>query len=253
MALKGSEKFVAEALKKYFGVSSYSEVQDDPPDIIMNISGQNVSIEITDLDENSLQGRRTNDSGYNAFINNLNKDMGSLVPKEVRIFIRFCHFNNKVSKIDRKFRKYLKGLLDTNRIKIGSEYEDCIGDICFKIKALKFSNNNKKIIGSTTPFGMLRKKSRDINTINQNLSEFDLNVKTTSIVLDRISEKNKKCKHTKKPIWLALYDNYYNKFSDFERSEHKEHYKSVAGDIDDYGVFEKVFVVFQNEDVLEIT
>jgi len=253
MALKGNETIVAEVLKIHLGASSYDEVEKDPPDIIMNISGQNISIEITDLDENSLQGRRTIDTGYISFINNLNKDLGILVSKELRICINFYHFNNKVSQIDKKFRKYLKELLSNNKIKIGSEFEDCIGEICFKVKILKANSGCKKIIGSTTPFGMLHKKSRDIDKVNKLLAEFNLNEKTTSILLDRILEKNKKCKNVKKPIWLALYDNYYNKFSDFECNEHKEHYKSIAADIDDYGIFEKVFIVFQNEDVIEIT
>jgi hypothetical protein len=253
VALKRNEKIVAEVLKKHFGVSSYDEVDNDPPDIIMNIANQNVSIEITDLDENSLQGRRTNDSGYIAFINNLNKDMGNLIPKGKRLFISFYHFNNKVSQIDKKFRKYLKELLASNEIKIGSDFEDCIGDICFKIKILKSMDGCKTIIGSTSPFGILHKKSRDINEVSQYLEEFNLNVKTKDILLDRISEKNYKCKDIKKQIWLALYDNYYNKFSDFECDEHKKHYKIIAADIDDYGIFEKVFVVFQNEDVIEIT
>lgn len=50
-----------------------------------------ISIEITNLDENSLQGRRTNDSGYIAFINNLNKDMGKLIPNGLRMLISFYH------------------------------------------------------------------------------------------------------------------------------------------------------------------
>ena len=253
MGLKGNETIVAEALKKHFDVSSYDEVDNDPPDIVMTIANQNVSIEITDLDENSLQGRRTNDSGYIAFINNLNEDMGNLIPEGMRIFISFYHFNNKVSQIDKKFRKYLKKLLSANRIKIDSNFEDCIGNICFKIKTLKSKDGCKTIIGSTSPFGMLHKKSRDINEVSQLLEEFNLNVKTKNILLDRILEKNNKCKDIKKPIWLALYDNYYNKFSDFQCDEHKEHYKIIAADIDDYGIFEKVFVVFQNEDVIEIT
>lgn len=253
MALKGNEAIVAEALKIHLGVSSYDEVANDPPDIIVNISGQDVSIEITDLDENSLQGRRTIDAGYITFINNLNKKFGTLVPKELRLFISFYHFNNKVSQIDKKFRRYLKELLSSNKITICSQLEDCIGEICFKIKALKSNEGCKTIIGSTTPVGMLHKKSRDINKVSNLLAEFNLNEKSMNILLDRISEKNRKCKDVQKPIWLALYDNYYNKFSDFECGEHKEHYKNLAYDIDDYGIFEKVFVVFQNKDVLEIT
>ncbi len=68
MALKGSEQFVAEVLIKHFGLSAYHEVKSDPPDIIINMTGQNISVEISDLDENSLQGRRTTDYGFIAFI-----------------------------------------------------------------------------------------------------------------------------------------------------------------------------------------
>lgn len=252
MALKGNEKIVAKVLKKHFGVSSCIEVVKDPPDIIMSIDGQSISIEITDLDENSLQGRRTNDSGYIRFINKLNKDMGSLIPSGIRIIINFYHFNNKVSIIDRNFRKYLMEFLSSNKIKIGSIYEDSIDKIFFKISVLK-SNGKKAIAGSTSPFGIFHKKSKDINYVANQLGHFNLELNSFNILSERIHTKSEKCKNLNSPVWLALYDNYYNKFCDFSSDEHIEHYKNVKDEITDFGIFKKVFIIFQNEDVLEIT
>ncbi|MDP0563009.1 MAG: hypothetical protein QS721_12070 [Candidatus Endonucleobacter sp. (ex Gigantidas childressi)] len=41
MGLKGNETIVAEALKKHFAVSSYDEVDNNSPGIVMNIANQN--------------------------------------------------------------------------------------------------------------------------------------------------------------------------------------------------------------------
>jgi len=65
------------------------------------------------------------------------------------------------------------------------------------------------------------------------------------------SKKNKKCKHVKKPIWLALYDNYFNKFSSFKDDEHLELYKNITNNLHDHGIFEKILIVFENGDVFE--
>lgn len=252
MVLKGKEEFVGETLQKFYiskyGKASYKE-GGDPPDIYLNLDGKDIPVEISELDENSLQGRKTVDRGYLTYIDNLDKILKLSIPKEIRIFISFYHYNNKVSKINKKFKKYLEKLI--NNIQIGEEFEDCIDEVCFKIKILKSKGDCRKIIGSTTPFGLQHKKSRDVNIVNQYLSEFSLDEKTKNILLDRISDKNKKCEYIKKPIWLALYDNYYNKFTSFEDDEHIKHYHNIMDEIDDYGIFEKVIIVFQNGDVLE--
>lgn len=255
MSLKGKEIFVAEKLKDYFSNGfkniSYRE-GDDPPDIYLQFDMKEIPVEITELDENSVNNRKTVDFGYLKFIDNLDEEIGSLVPNDKRIFISFYHFNNKVSKINKKFKKYIKNLL-SNRVEINDEFEDCLGDVCFKVKILKSNNGCRKILGTTTPFGMIHEKSRDINAVSEYLSEFHLNEKNRNILHERILDKNNKCKHIEKPIWLALYDNFFNKFCDFSDDEHIKHYKNLASDVDDYGIFEKVFVVFQNGNVLEIT
>ena len=101
------------------------------------------------------------------------------------------------------------------------------------------------------PFGGKVKKSRDINTVLDTISDCHLSGQTFNIVNDRIYDKNIKCKDTEKPIWLALFDNYYNKFTSFDNQEHIEHYKNTFESVEDFGIFDKILVIFENGDVLE--
>lgn len=147
--IKKNERFVAETLKKYFvtkyGNVDYKEVKKDPPDIFLNVDGSCIPVEITDLDENSLNGRKTVDRGYLTFIKNLRENFGALIPDDRVVFIHFYHFNNKVSTIDKKFRKYLKFLIENNKLLINTRFENHIGEVYFKIIVQETLGGNQKI------------------------------------------------------------------------------------------------------------
>ena len=92
--LKGSENFVAESLETYFkelNKNVYFEEGEDPPDVYFYIDDTKVSIEITDLDENSLNQRRTIDSGYLSFFNKIDEELGNLIDEGVQCRIIFYH------------------------------------------------------------------------------------------------------------------------------------------------------------------
>lgn len=62
--LKGTEQFVSESLQAYFSKSFdkvFVEEGNDPPDIYLTINARRIAIEITDIDQNVLKGRRTID------------------------------------------------------------------------------------------------------------------------------------------------------------------------------------------------
>lgn len=253
--LKGTEQFVAESLQSYFSKSSEKvdvEEGDDPPDIYLRLNDRRIAIEITDIDQNVLKDRRTIDNGYLKFIDNLDKEFGSLIDKDKKLILFFHHNYVKVSAISRKFKTYLKSLIAKNGLKIGTDIEDYIDDISFKISVVSMSTNGKrKIAGSPMPFGGKVKKSRNIHTMFETISDCHLLGQTYNIVQDRIVDKSIKCKDIEKPVWLALCDNYYNNFTDFNTQEHVEHYKDVFKNIKDIEVFEKILVIFENRDVLE--
>lgn len=255
MSLKGTEKFVAESLQSYFK-KLFDDVSinegDDPPDIYLNIDNKKISVEITDIDQNVLKNRKTIDYGYLNFIDNIDKEFRHLIDNDKKLLIFFHHNYAKVSTINKKFKKYLKSLIEINKLVLNRNIEDNINDVSFKISILEMPKNGKrKIVGSAMPFGGKIKKSRDINTVLDTISDCHLSGQTFNIVNDRIYDKNIKCKDIEKPIWLALFDNYYNKFTYFDNQEHIEHYKNTFKSVDDFGIFEKILVIFENGDVLE--
>jgi hypothetical protein len=101
------------------------------------------------------------------------------------------------------------------------------------------------------PDGGKVKKSRNVNTVLEKISDSNLTGQTLAIIQERISNKNATCEGVEKPVWLAFYDNYYNKFTSFDNTEHLEHYKDVFKSINNLGCFEKILVVFENGDVLD--
>ena len=254
--LKGTEKFVAESLQSYFSKKTSNvsfEEGGDPPDIYLNIDGKKISVEITDIDQNVLKNRKTIDYGYLKFIINLDKELGKLVDDDKKLQLFFYHNYTKVSAISKRFKKYLKSIIEKNEYKIDSHIEDNINGINFKISTLKMpKNGNKKIVGGAMPYGGKVHKSRDINTVLETISDSNLSGQTLAIIQDRILDKNVKCKSVERPVWLALYDNYYNKFTDFDSIEHLEHYRDIFKNIKNFGVFNNILVVFENGDVFEL-
>ena len=255
--LKGTEKFVAENLKLHFSklfTNVSFEEGDDPPDIYLNVDRQKIAVEITDIDQNVLKNRKTIDYGYLNFIDNIDKEFGHLVDKDKKIFIFFYHDYVKVSTISKKFKKYFSNLLKSNALVIGNDIEDAINEVNFKISILPMpEKGTRKIVGSAMPFGGKVKKSRNITDTLEIISDCHLDGQTFNIINNRILDKTEKCKHIKETKWLALFDNYYNKFTYFNNNKHLEHYQNVFQDIKDFGIFDKILVVFENKDVLEFT
>lgn len=253
LKLKGTEKFVAESLQVYFAKlysNVYFEKGNDPPDIYLKINGRKIAVEITDIDQNVLKNRRTIDYGYLSFIDNLDEEFCSLIDNDKMLLLFFYHNYIKVSTISKKFKKYLKSLIKT--IEIGNKIEDNINAVGFEISILPMQKNDtKKIVGSAMPFGGKFKEYKDTNSVCEMISDCNLSVQAFNIVTNRIFNKNIKCKNIEKPIWLALFDNHYKKFTYFDNDDHIEHYKNVIKEIKDFGIFEKVLIIFQNRDVLE--
>lgn len=241
LTLKGSEPFVTKSLQNYFtnvNKDVYFEEGEDPPDIYFYINGTKISIEITNLDENSLTDRKTIDSGYLSFFNRLNSEFDSLINEGVQFHISFEHNFSKVKNIHREFVNYLKHIIKKNEFMIGMKIKDSIADVKFSISISETSKDEKKIVGAVIS---------SAERIGVSLNEMAL-----CIVKNRINDKKEKCKNVKKPIWLALFDNYYDKYTNFETQDHIEFYEDVLKDVVDFGIFDKILIVFRNKDILDI-
>lgn len=250
--LKGSEKFVADSLKLYFkNKGSKVSYQDggDPPDVYFDIDSQKTSVEITNIDENRLNDRRTLNMGYLKFIKNLNKDFASKLNSKKSILIFFFHHYKKVSNISKDFKKIFKQVINSDLV--STTIEDNIKGVNFKIIIFDTPLDKKQsITGAVTTYGG-KKQSRNIKDVLNRINDCNLDIKTSNIIFDAISDKDEKCKHIKKPVYLALYDDFSNKFFDFNDNEHVKHYKNAMQRISDFKVFEKIFIVFDTKEVLE--
>jgi len=51
--------------------------------------------------------------------------------------------------------------------------------------------------------------------------------------------------------FLDNFSLYYNKFTFFDDNSHLNLYNEVMKEIRDFGIFEKIMIVFENKDVLE--
>jgi len=254
MALKGKELFVAESLKKYY-IKEYTMVSyregEDPPDIYLSFDDNEVAIEITELDTNVLNNRKTLDMGYIQFIDSLNTSHKKHLPDSVGLLINFYHNNTKISKIKKDFLKVLSTFINEHAMNIGHKVESSIRKVNFTIEVLKTNNGKSGFAGSVGQYGGKIKKSRDIEEVSRQIAESNLSLMSSATILNRIMDKNKKCEHLDKPVCLALYDNYYSKFTTFNDNSHIDFYNETMKDITDFGIFEKIFIIFENGDVLE--
>ncbi|MDH4943527.1 hypothetical protein [Sulfurimonas sp. C5] len=255
MALKGSEKFVAKTLEEHFKKSSHSvcvEEGNDPPDIYLTIDDKKIAVEITDIDQNVLKNAKSINYGYLNLIENLEKELGDSIDDDKKLFIVFYNNHVKVSKINKKFRKYLQDFIEKNELSINDFIEDSIDNVNFKISVLDMPKKGKnKIAGTSTTHAGRSQKSRDISEVNNAIYENDLSMQTLDILENRIDDKNRKCENIVELKWLALYDNYYDKFTNFENDEHLVHYQNIFESITDFKCFEKILVIFKNGDILE--
>lgn len=254
MALKGTEEFVANSLQKYFqntlGVKGIDYREgEDPPDIYLTIIDKEIPVEITNIDENTINKRTNIDNGFIKFIDNLDTQFKLNIPKGIMIDITFYHNSKTVNKIDKPFKKVIKSFINDNYICIENTIENCINGIGYKIETIETQKDSGGIIcGSVMSLGGITFKGRNILEV---INSTDLSLNTFNIVRERIINKSKKCSHIKTPMYLALYDSYYDIYASFEDDRYIEHYKKSLSDTQ-IDFFEKVFIIFSNGDVIEL-
>ena len=252
MALKGSEEYVADCLVDYFAkkhaTPTYIE-GEDPPDVYLSLGGNTFSVEITDVNYNSLYNSTGTTKGYFTLLYELNSGLGETVPDGLMVYIKICHADVKSQKVKKAIRQYLKEKI--KNVCADQVYEKHFGRVYLKVSARK-SQSAKKIQGTVSNYGVLDRENRDVSAVEKNLRSFNVGMINSELLIKAITAKKKKCNSVKKPVWLALNDKYYSNFTDFEeKNEHFNHYDALLKNIDDFGVFEKILIVFANRDVYE--
>lgn len=252
--LKGSEKVVSEALKEYFLTKGYSEVSydegDDPPDIYLTLCSEKIAIEITDIDENRLNEKRTIIMGYKQFIKKLNLTFIPNIPKNTTIIIDFFHNYKKVNVIDKLFIKYLKGIFAQKTIP--STIENSINGVDFKINFLNNIAKIKQIIVGTITVNKKPNRSRNFDEVINHIYDISIETKFLNIIKDCILDKTEKCSKIENTKYLALWDNYFHKFLNYNNKDDIDYFNTLKDKIDNFGIFDKIFIIYDNSKVLEL-
>ena len=244
--MKKDELIVAEALKLHFENAGYAQVSydeplQDPPDLILNLGADTISVEITKADENSLNQRTSIGLGYRNFIkSNLGKFLGAL-PSGITFLVVVYHGSQPVRKIKKSFQRFLLNTVSATEY-AEEEYlfvHDNIG-----IKLVKIAQDK-----SPRTFPMILQNRPYRMTSNALIAPLDIQL--ARIVSNAISEKTDKCQHIPSPKWLVLHDFFSDKFC--TTIEEKRKMYQEAFDINpNSGDFSRILVVFEEGVVMTL-
>jgi len=252
--LKDEEVFVAKALIKYFEKSNNKVISytdgGDPPDILFEFENEEIGIEVRQLEQNDVNKSNTLDNKYENIVKNLNMEDFEIDSKlSIWLWIKRTSKEINIIKLSKKLMKKLNNFFENNQIKDGSKFEISIDNIDFIFTVFDKPTNytdNKNFFN----LGIISKSdSRDYGDVVNHLAKnVNMDFIKYSMINNAILDKQNKCKN-KNCRWLALFDRYFSKFTNFSDNEHYEFYKDV---IQDKKGFEKIFIVFENNDVMEL-
>ncbi len=241
------EIFVAQSLVDFFK-NSHSNVSykvgENPPDIYLQFQSKEIPVEISTLDENTLNNRTTLAMGYFALVKEINKQVSGIRSEGLRIIVSIYHGKTKAGRIKKQLIKFIYEIINSKET-ITNRYETKIKDVVCKATKYKNDSGRIKVGAILSPLDKSGKKKIDP-------FEFHIVGRLASIIAERVKTKEVKCRNINSPKWLALYDNYINKFTDMNSFEHTDTYKEAMVLLKGSVEFEKIFIVFENGQVLEI-
>ncbi|AOW75542.1 hypothetical protein A3Q34_00780 [Colwellia sp. PAMC 20917] len=242
-----SDALVTHYLNKGYKTVTYSEPSQDPPDIILQIDQNSYPIEITKIDENSLNRRTNFAHSYGTFIKQIIAQKQSEVPKNVSYYISVRHSGTKVGKIRKKFILFFDKKILAQGFS-NDEYIFLEGSVKITFKKLNTSKGGQHfpMSFSTVPV----RQSNDIKDFLNSMIE-PLDVGFQSIVRNSICVKSKKCSAVKPTIWLALYDFYANKFNS-DDNEQILMYQNAIANITEKDNFDRILVVLESGAVVNL-
>jgi len=235
---------LVEFLKKRQKIVSYSE-GEDPPDIYVECGQHKTPVEISIIDENSLNNRNTVAMGYSAQVRQLNDEFSNTQTDGIKIIISIYHGGVKAGRIKKELKKFINKIISDRDSEVLG-YKTKIKNVLCRATKQITTNKKVKITALISPINKSGNKIIDPH-------EFHLESRVASLITDRINVKSSKCKHIESPKWLALYDNYYNKFCDLNDKEHEEVYRNAMNSIANTDEFERIYIIFENRDVIEFS
>jgi hypothetical protein len=197
--MRPDEEFAARSLVKYLGGPSAVSIEpgENPPDFYLRLGSDRVGVEVTRLSQfacdpnGTRHDRNTQDAFGLRLLNELDTNLGRLVPSNVSLFVavRLPVGNGA------RFRRSLTNWL------------------CEIISAPQFGAHERYIEGSkiTVSVTARREIAKPISGLvtPNNLFSRDIVLNARLILEDRITAKNARCSGLPKPVWLALLNDYW--------------------------------------------
>ena len=227
-SLRKDEKFVIEALcDEYDGTWRIGE---DPPDAYMMLNNNEIAVEISILTQHVVNesgksiSRLTQDSGVLRLCDDLNVDIGHIIPPGMCLIITVSAPLKKI----RKFKDVLKAkILEIIDKGVSTKH----------ILNIYENKVNISFISGTRPSG-----EKVIGVVANRNSSPDILANVQYILNDRINEKVIKCSKVEyRPLWLALFNDYWLAEPDT--------YKHAINSSNIEHPFEKICLVFGNKKV----
>lgn len=233
--MRFDEEFVSRALVTFFGGQSLVSAEDgeDPPDLYLTINESRVGVEVTRLSQftfeldGTLGNRATQDSFGMRLLEDLNAQVGFLLPSNISLLVGVRMPVLNASKFKKKLAMWVSQI--SAMPVLGERYEMMIEDSKATISVVPEHSTGKKIVGVVA---------------NSN-SSADILVNARLVLEDRIRTKDFLCAQLTKPIWLALLNDYCLADADT--------YTLAARQIKMAHCFERIFLVLGNATVTEIT
>ena len=194
--LNDDEQFVIESLSSSFGGSW--RPGEDPPDAYLMQDNVEVAIEISTLTQHVVgrsdnpEPRLSQDTGVLRICDELNEELGDLVAADRCLILTLHAPVDKQRKFKNKLKSKLVEILNTETLE---EFPIEISGNNINVHVVKGQRTSgKKVVGIVA---------------NKNSSQH-IYSNAKYILFQRIHEKTKKCaKVTHRPLWLALFNDYW--------------------------------------------
>lgn len=237
LTLSNKEVFDAEIIKQHFSAARYTEADNDPPDIYLELGHERVGVELTELNANLYKDRVSIDKSYEGFIKNIDIK----IPDFTHYLVVFYHANKK---LNGSLRKKIKGFLNSSIT--AAERGECIDGIFVRIKSMSCEERQGKISYVSLS---LNSCDRDMASVAGSLSDANIRHVFGSMLEKAVETKKEKCKNINQPVWLAMHDSYFSYIFSESREESVGLYNKAMENID-FGVFEKIIVIFKDKGVV---
>lgn len=232
---RDDEQFVGSALVDYFGGPACAKISEgeDPPDLYLELEQMRVGVEVTRLSQFTLESdgelgdRATQDMFGLRLVEALNEEIGPSLASDKSLLISLSLPVSNVRAFRKALSRFVRKIADAPAD--GSSEERIIEGSKVTISVTPRRASGKSVVG----------------IIANHHSSADIGLNALLVLSDRIQVKSEICANLPKPIWLALFNDYW--LADAQT------YEIAAKQSQDSGCFERIFLISDTGRVHELT